>query len=119
MGGTEAQEAFYKAPEDVLSARDAYQFTIPAFGKGIIYDAPDTKFQEERKFLGELLSVTSFKRYVPIMEQEVLDFVNEFWTGDSGERDFSADISEIIIRTSTQYVHLPHFSACQSPSSPR
>lgn len=54
MGGNEAQEAFYKSPDTVLSARDAYQFTIPAFGKGIIYDAPDAKFQEERKYVSSI-----------------------------------------------------------------
>jgi len=84
---------------------------FPPFGKGIIYDAPDEKFQEERKFLGSCLSVQCFNHYVPIIEMEVNEYVDEFWNKDSDEVDFSAAISEIIIRTSTHCLQGPEIRA--------
>jgi len=36
--GAEAHELFFKAREDELSANQAYQFTVPVFGKGVVYD---------------------------------------------------------------------------------
>jgi len=111
MGGNEAQEAFYSAPDAILSARDAYQFTIPAFGKGIIYDAPDAKFQEERKWLASLLSRKQFEDYVPIMEAEVNAYCDEFWNQESGTVNFTEAIGEIIIRTSTHCLQGPEIRA--------
>lgn len=49
MGSDEAQSVFYGAPEEALSAADAYQFMTPAFGKDVVYDCPYSKFQEQRK----------------------------------------------------------------------
>jgi sterol 14-demethylase len=51
MGGTEAQTAFYESADEVLSAAEAYKFTIPAFGPGVIYDASVEKFSEERTYM--------------------------------------------------------------------
>jgi sterol 14-demethylase len=42
LTGTAGNEAFFKARDAILSAREAYQFTVPIFGKGVAYDAtPD------------------------------------------------------------------------------
>src|SRR6478752_6163487 len=38
LTGPKANEAFFHAPDDQLSAKEAYQFTVPIFGKGIAYD---------------------------------------------------------------------------------
>ena len=38
LTGAVGNEAFFRAPDTVLSAREAYQFTVPIFGKGVAYD---------------------------------------------------------------------------------
>ena len=49
LTGTAGNEAFFKAPDAILSAREAYQFTVPIFGKGVAYDAtPDVMDQQPR-----------------------------------------------------------------------
>src|SRR5260370_39689763 len=37
LTGPKANEAFFRAADNQLSARDAYQFTVPIFGKDIAY----------------------------------------------------------------------------------
>src|SRR5215211_511860 len=38
LTGPEANRAFFQASEDILSAKEAYRFTVPIFGKGVAYD---------------------------------------------------------------------------------
>src|SRR5580698_10773347 len=40
MVGPEAQEAFFRAPEDQLNAAAAYQMMVPVFGEGVQFGAP-------------------------------------------------------------------------------
>ena len=35
MTAPDANEAFFRAPDHVLSARECYKFTIPVFGRGV------------------------------------------------------------------------------------
>src|SRR5690349_1584505 len=36
--GAAGNAAFFKAPDAVLSVNEAYRFTVPIFGKGLVYD---------------------------------------------------------------------------------
>ncbi|MYF12411.1 MAG: cytochrome P450, partial [Gammaproteobacteria bacterium] len=38
FAGPEAHDAYFKAPEDQLDAKSVYQFTVPIFGRGVVYD---------------------------------------------------------------------------------
>src|ERR1700760_4638213 len=51
LSGPRANEAFFRAPEDQFSAKDAYQFTVPIFGKGIAYDATPEIMSEQLGFV--------------------------------------------------------------------
>jgi len=102
MGGTDAQTAFYESGDEVLSAAEAYKFTIPAFGPGVIYDSPVEKFSEERTMISKSLSVAAFRSYISKIEEEVNAYVDEFWTKDTETIDFWSAIGEITIRTSTR-----------------
>lgn len=101
MSGTEAVEAFYKAKEEVLSAKEAYGFTVPAFGPNVVYDIGHEKFQQQRKFLHSSLTVQQFKNFVPMIEEEVEKYLEEKWV-DKGTVDFYDEVSHIIMRTSTR-----------------
>lgn len=58
-----------------VSAEDAYaHLTTPVFGKGVIYDCPNHRLMEQRKFAKTALTKDSFRRYVPRIQEEVLDY---------------------------------------------
>src|SRR3954471_2665507 len=46
VSGAEANEAFFRAPEDVLDQAEAYPFMTPIFGKGVVFDASPERRQE-------------------------------------------------------------------------
>lgn len=48
FSGSEAQAAFFRAPDDQLSPKDAYQkMMAPIFGAGVVYDAPTAHAMSE------------------------------------------------------------------------
>jgi hypothetical protein len=51
FSGPQASEAFFRASDSQLSAREAYQFTAPVFGKGISYDTTSERMNEQLSFL--------------------------------------------------------------------
>jgi len=101
LSGLDSVDTFYKATEEVLSAKEAYGFTVPAFGPNVVYDVPHKKFQQQRKFLHSSLTVSQFKNFVPMMQEEVEKYLEEKWK-DQGVVDFYDEVSHIIMRTSTR-----------------
>lgn len=58
-----------------VSAEEAYShLTTPAFGNGVIYDCPNHRLMEQKKFAKTALTKDSFQRYVPRIQEEILDF---------------------------------------------
>lgn len=58
-----------------VSAEEAYaHLTTPVFGKGVIYDCPNSKLMEQKKFAKTALTKEQFQKYVPRIQEEVLDF---------------------------------------------
>ena len=50
MSGPEAQRSFIKATDKELDQAAVYKFTIPVFGKGVVYDSPlDERLQQARR----------------------------------------------------------------------
>jgi sterol 14-demethylase len=81
--GPRANEAFFRAPDTQLSARAAYQFTVPIFGKGIAYDAPDERMSEQLDLVLPALTERRLHTYAGYVSEEVETYL-ERW-GDSGE----------------------------------
>ncbi|HUY66446.1 MAG TPA: cytochrome P450 [Acidimicrobiales bacterium] len=46
MTGAEANEFFFRAPEEVLDQAEAYPFMTPVFGEGVVFDAPPERRRE-------------------------------------------------------------------------
>ncbi|SGZ57372.1 CIC11C00000004114 [Sungouiella intermedia] len=58
-----------------VSAEDAYaHLTTPVFGKGVIYDCPNHRLMDQKKFTKTALTKDLFRRYVPRIQEEVLDY---------------------------------------------
>jgi sterol 14-demethylase len=88
-------EAFFRAPDDLLSAREAYQFTIPMFGKGVAYDVAPELMDEQLGFVMPALRDARMHGYVQAMEEETLAFV-ESW-GQAGKLDLLDALNELTV----------------------
>jgi sterol 14-demethylase len=101
LASPEGHELFFKAKEDEFSACKSYQFTVPIFGPGVVYDATPEVLVEQRMFAGGALSVRRFKLYVPMIEKECEEYFANAW-GESGEVDLMQAFNEITMLTSTR-----------------
>ena len=118
--GPAAQTAFFNASEDVLSAREVYQFTVPIFGSGVVYDVPPAELDVQMRYLFPALRDERLRRYAHVMQEETETYV-ESW-GDAGEIDLPAVMNELTVfiatrclvgdelrqRISSEFAHLFH-----------
>lgn len=60
-----------------INAEDAYTpLTTPVFGKDVVYDVPNHVLMEQKKFVKFGMSTENFKKYVPIIIEEVKHYIN-------------------------------------------
>jgi sterol 14-demethylase len=97
LTGTAGNEAFFKAPDAILSAREAYQFTVPIFGKGVAYDATPDVMDQQLRMVHPALRDEKMQSYARFIAAEVENHL-EGW-GDSGTLDLLTTMNEITIRT--------------------
>jgi len=100
LTGPEANEAFFRAPDDVLSARECYKFTIPVFGPGVAYDATPEEMERQLAFLHPALSEKRLRSYVDVMVEETEQYLATW--GDSGERDLYTSTQDITLFIATR-----------------
>lgn len=83
--GHEAHEAVFRAPDEQLNPSEAYKIMTPVFGKGMVYDAPPEKMNEQFKMLLPALKDKRMRTYGEIVVSEVEQSIANW--GDSGEID--------------------------------
>ena len=93
FGGPPAHDAFFRAPDDQLSAKEVYAFTIPIFGKGIAYDVPESVMEQQVGFLYPALRDERMRTYARHMREEVIRS-SDVW-GEKGEIDLPAVTNEL------------------------
>jgi sterol 14alpha-demethylase len=75
--GPDGNDFVFNAKVSDVSAEDAYQhLTTPVFGEGVVYDCPNHRLMEQKKFAKGSLTRDSFRKYVPLIEQETVDMIN-------------------------------------------
>ena len=81
--GPEVSAHFFKAPESDLSQQEVYQFNVPTFGPGVVFDVDYSVRQEQFRFFTESLRVNKLKGYVDQMvtEAEVIVWLNDYKCG--------------------------------------
>jgi sterol 14-demethylase len=99
MVGPEAQEAVFRAPDEQLSAADAYRYMVPVFGEGIQFGAPLEIERQQVKMQSSALRPEKMKGYARVIAQEVEEWVRGW--GDEGEKDFHEEFKQLVLRTST------------------
>jgi len=99
MVGPEAQEAFFRAPEDQLNAAAAYQMMVPVFGEGVHVGAPPEIERQQLRIQYQGLRYEKMINYAALVAREVEEFVADW--GDEGELDFYEAFTELTLKTST------------------
>lgn len=101
--GPEAQEPFFKAPDEVLSQNEVYGFMKPVFGPGIVYDASKKNRQTQFQSMAHGLRTARLKGYTSKIEKETRQYLKTW--GDSGELDLFHALSELTILTASRCLH--------------
>ncbi|KJZ76396.1 Eburicol 14-alpha-demethylase [Hirsutella minnesotensis 3608] len=85
-----------------VNAEEIYRpLTTPVFGTDIIYDCPNSKLMEQKKFIKFGLTQNALEQYVALIETEVLEYIKTApaLQGRSGIVDTPAAMAEITIFT--------------------
>jgi sterol 14-demethylase len=97
LTGAQANEAYFRAPEEVLDQAEAYPFMKPIFGEGVVFDAPP---ERRREMLHNQALRDKFMRgHAATIASEVDRMVGSW--GDSGTIDLLDWFAELTIYTSS------------------
>lgn len=107
LTGPAAQELFFRAPDEQLSPREAYQMMVPVFGAGVAYDNEPKRMMEQLHMLLPALQDKRMRTYGEIVVQEV-DEMTAGW-GDSGTVDFYEFCQVLTNYTSSHCLLGPEF----------
>lgn len=95
--GSEANEEFFRAPEEVLDQAAAYPFMTPIFGKGVVFDASPEERQQMLK--NQALRGDMMRGHAQTIETEIRRMVADW--GDEGEIDLLDFFAELTIYTTS------------------
>jgi sterol 14-demethylase len=95
--GEEAQEAFFRAPDEQLDQGAAYPFMKPIFGAGVVFDAPPERRKEALR--NQSLRDKQMRGHAEVIARETERMVEGF--GDEGEIDLLEFFAELTIYTSS------------------
>jgi sterol 14-demethylase len=97
LTGAAANEAFFKASDQVLSAKEAYQFTVPIFGEGVAYDVDPELMDQQLRMVHPALRDEKMQSYANFIATEVDNYLDA-WKA-TGTVDLLVAMNEITIRT--------------------
>lgn len=101
--GPKGHEFVLNAKGTDVSAEEAYtHLTTPVFGKGVIYDCPNWKLMEQKKFAKVALTRDSFIKYVPLIKEEIMKYFKSTYIGNEGEIDVLESQSEMTLFTASR-----------------
>ncbi len=99
MSGPQANEAFFRAPDEQLDQSAAYKIMTPIFGKGVVFDAPQHKKDQQLKMLMPVLRDKPMRSYSKVIVSEVEAMIDGW--GDGGEVDLLEFMKQLTIFTSS------------------
>ena len=98
--GPEAHDFYFRAPEDRLSAKPVYRFTVPIFGRGVAYDTSPEIMAEQLGFLFPALREAAMRRFALIMFDETKRFADAL--GADGEIDLPHAMNELTVKIASR-----------------
>ncbi|KAI8278834.1 Eburicol 14-alpha-demethylase [Colletotrichum sp. SAR11_57] len=87
-----------------VNAEEIYTvLTTPVFGRDVVYDCPNAKLMEQKKFMKIALTTEAFRSYVPIIADEVSNYFkrNPDFKANSGVVNLPPKMAEITIFTAS------------------
>ena len=100
MVGPEANQLVFEAKDSILSQQEVYSFTVPVFGRNIVYDAPRPVMQQQLKFTAKGLNTEHMQRHADKIVREAEEFFAHW--GEQGEVDLLEEFSRLIILTASR-----------------
>src|SRR5580692_11185862 len=97
LSGADANEFFFRAPEEILDQAEAYPFMTPIFGEGVVFDAPP---ERRREMLHNQALRDKFMRGHAATISAEVDRMVEPWE-ESGTIDLLDWFAELTIYTSS------------------
>ncbi|KAK5711591.1 Lanosterol 14-alpha-demethylase [Elasticomyces elasticus] len=86
--GTKGNDFILNGKLKDVNAEEIYSpLTTPVFGKDVVYDCPNAKLMEQKKFVKFGLTSSALKSYVQLIGEEV----RQFFSQDSPSRRFAAE----------------------------
>ncbi|KAL5339437.1 cytochrome P450 [Aspergillus crustosus] len=85
-----------------VNAEEVYSpLTTPVFGSDVVYDCPNSKLMEQKRFIKFGLTQSALEAHVPLIEKEVLDYLKTSprFKGNSGVLDAPTAMAELTIYT--------------------
>eukprot|EP00475_Leptophrys_vorax_P024007 TRINITY_DN3304_c0_g1_i4.p1 TRINITY_DN3304_c0_g1~~TRINITY_DN3304_c0_g1_i4.p1 ORF type:complete len:450 (+),score=108.17 TRINITY_DN3304_c0_g1_i4:332-1681(+) len=98
--GSEASEVFFKANDRELSQKEVYGFTVPVFGRGIVYDADLKIMNQQLKFVKTGLTQDMLASYISKVVEETELFFERM--EKQGEFDAVEGFGELTILTASR-----------------
>lgn len=87
-----------------VNAEEIYSvLTTPVFGTDVVFDCPNSKLMEQKKFMKAALTTEAFRSYVPIIQNEVESFIEKCgdFRNSSGVINIASVMAEITIYTAS------------------
>ncbi|KAI9808248.1 MAG: Sterol 14-alpha demethylase [Sarcosagium campestre] len=103
--GTKGNDFILNGKLKDVNAEEVYtKLTTPVFGEHVVYDCPNSKLMEQKKFVKFGLTSESLRSYVPLITDEVLNFIKRspLFKGTSGTVNLPATMAEITIYTASR-----------------
>jgi sterol 14-demethylase len=97
LSGEEAQEAFFRAPDEQLDQAAAYPFMTPIFGRGVVFDA--TPEQRKQALRNQSLRDKMMRGHAEVIAAETERMLERL--GERGEIDLLDFFAELTLYTSS------------------
>ncbi|KAF3481742.1 cytochrome P450 51 [Arthroderma uncinatum] len=103
--GTKGNDFILNGKLKDVCAEEVYSpLTTPVFGRHVVYDCPNSKLMEQKKFVKFGLTSEALRSYVTLITKEVEQFfeTSPVLKGDSGVLNVSKVMAEITIYTASR-----------------
>ncbi|KXZ44315.1 hypothetical protein GPECTOR_69g408 [Gonium pectorale] len=98
--GPEVAPHFFKAGDDEMSQSEVYDFNVPTFGKGVVFDVDQKIRTEQFRMFTEALTKNRLKSYVPHFNKEAEEYFAKW--GDTGVIDFKDEFCKLVTLTAAR-----------------
>ncbi|KAL4781155.1 cytochrome P450 [Aspergillus varians] len=103
--GTKGNEFILNGKLKDVCAEEVYSpLTTPVFGRHVVYDCPNAKLMEQKKFVKYGLTSDALRSYIQLITAEVDDFAQKSpsFQAPKGVLDVSKTVAEITIYTASR-----------------